>query len=213
LTEGGNEPQVSPDGRYIFYESQRSQTKPVWRVDSDGSHPKQLTEGGGVEAFAITPDGRWIIYSLYTPSIWKIAVDGGTPAKVADGSAFNLRVSPDGKLLAYSGMDPQTNSLRLTVLTLEGGTPVKKFDLPVTARGLFHWLPDSRGVVYADTRGGVGNLWRLPFDGPPAQITDFKSDHINFFAYSRDGKQLALSRGNVTRDALMISDENDARSR
>lgn len=38
---------------------------------------------------------------------------------------------------------------------------------------------------------------------------DTKLDrHINFFAYSRDGKQLALSRGNQTRDALMINDES-----
>ncbi|MEO8436330.1 MAG: protein kinase [Pyrinomonadaceae bacterium] len=209
LTEGGSLPQVSSDGRYIFHESERSKTKQVWRVDSDGSHPKQLTEGGSVETFALTPDGRWVIYSLYTPSIWKVPVDGGAPTKVADGQAFNLRVSPDGRLLAYTGLDPQTNSLRLTVLTLEGGASVKTFDLPVTATSLFHWLPDSRAMVYADNRGDVGNLWRLPLDGPSAQMTDFKSDHINFFAYSRDGKQLALSRGNITRDALMISDEEN----
>ena len=208
LTEGGGSPQVSPDGRYIFHKSPRSQSPQVWRVDSDGSNPKQLTDGPGVEAFALTPDGRWIIYSFYTPSIWKIPADGGTPTNVADGQAFHLRVSPDGRLLAYTGLDPQTNRLRLTVLTLEGGTSVKTFDLPVSAGDLFHWLPDSRGVVYADTRGGVGNLWRLPVEGgPPMQITDFKSDHINFFAYSSDGKQLALSRGNITRDALMINDE------
>ncbi|MBA2338955.1 MAG: hypothetical protein H0V88_01045 [Pyrinomonadaceae bacterium] len=78
----------------------------------------------------------------------------------------------------------------------------------MTARSLFRWSPDSRAVVYVDTRGDVSNLWRLPLDGgAPAQITDFKSDHINFFAYSRDGKQLALSRRNQTRDALMISEE------
>ena len=208
LTEGGGAPQVSPDGRYIFYESQRSKTKQVWRVDSDGSHPKQLTEGGGVETFALTPDGRWVIYSLYTPSIWKIPAEGGTPTKVADASAFTVQVSPDGRLLAYAGLDAQTNRLRLTVLALDGGAVVKTLDLPVTARSLFRWSPDSRAVVYVDTRGDVSNLWRLPLDGgPPAQMTDFKSDTINFFAYSRDGRQLALARGNMTRDALMITEE------
>ena len=69
LTERGNSPQVSPDGRYIFFESQRSKTKQVWRMDSDGSHAKQLTDGSGVETFALTPDGRWVIYSLYAPTI------------------------------------------------------------------------------------------------------------------------------------------------
>jgi Tol biopolymer transport system component len=208
LTQGGNSPQVSRDGRYIFYESRRSKTKQVWRMDSDGSHPKQLTDGSGVETFALTPDGRWVIYSLYAPTIWKIPAEGGTPTKVADASAFAVEVSPDGRLLGYAGLDAQTNRQRLTVLTLDDLAPFKTFDLPVTSRSMFRWWPDSRAVLYVDTRGDVSNLWRLPLDGGPAkQITDFTTDTINFFAYSHDGRTLALSRGNLTRDALMINDE------
>ncbi|MGZ8843118.1 MAG: hypothetical protein ACXW18_05615 [Pyrinomonadaceae bacterium] len=33
-----------------------------------------------------------------------------------------------------------------------------------------------------------------------------KSDFIRYFSYSRDGKQIAVSRGNST-SALMVSDE------
>jgi Tol biopolymer transport system component len=137
-------------------------------------------------------------------------VDGGTPVKLADASAFNVQVSPDGRLLAYAGLDAQNNRLRLTIVTLEGGASLRSFELPVTASTFFRWSRDSRAVVYTDTPGEVSNLWRLPVDGgPPAQITDFNSDQISFFAYSRDGKQLALSRGTTRRDALMISDEEN----
>ena len=214
LIEGGALPHCSRDGRHIFFESERSETKQIWRADADGSNVKQLTNGSGVETFTLTPDGRWVIYSLYAPSIWKVSVDGGPPIKVADGSAFSLEVSPDGKFLAYAGLDPETTRERLTVVTFDGGAVVKKLDFPVTARTKFRWTPDSRAFIYIDARGDVANLWRMPIEGgEPEQITDFKSDNINFFAYSRDGKQLALLRGNQKRDALMISDENDARSR
>jgi Tol biopolymer transport system component len=172
LLEGGGVPQVSPDGRYIFFESQRSKTKQVWRADSDGSHPKQLTEGGGVETFALTPDGRWVIYSLYAPSIWKVSADGGATTKVADASAFTVQVSPDGRLLAYVGLDAQTNRERLTVLTLDGGAVVKTFDLPVTARSLFRWSPDSRAIVYVDTRGDVSNLGLRASPAPERLLGD-----------------------------------------
>jgi hypothetical protein len=48
----------------------------------------------------------------------------------------------------------------------------------------------------------------LPLDGSPAkQITDFNADVIGSIAYSRDGKQLAVSRGKTIRDAVVISDE------
>ncbi len=52
----------------------------------------------------------------------------------------------------------------------------------------------------------VSNIWSLPLDGTPAkQLTNFRSDQIFFHAWSRDGKQLALARGSVTSDAVLIS--------
>jgi hypothetical protein len=41
--------------------------------------------------------------------------------------------------------------------------------------------------------------------GDPKQITDFKSDMIFAFAYSRDGKQIALSRGTTASDVLLYT--------
>jgi len=57
------------------------------------------------------------------------------------------------------------------------------------------------------TNGGVSNLWQQPLDGgAPKQITDFKSEQIWNFAYSRDGKQVAFARGETTRDVVLIND-------
>jgi Tol biopolymer transport system component len=178
-------------------------------MDIDASHPKQLTEGAGVLHFSLTADGDQVIYNLWTPGIWKVSVEGGTPIKVSDGMARAAEVSPDGKLLAYDVEDEQAKRKRLVVVRFDDGAPFKTFDLPVTAsEDVWRWSPDSRAIVYTDTQGGVSNLWRLPLDGArPAQITDFKSDTIRYFSYSRDGRQLALSRGNITRDAVLISDE------
>ena len=69
-----------------------------------------------------------------------------------------------------------------------------------------HWTPDGRTVAYAATRGGVSNLWSQPLDGgPPKQLTDFREGLIFDFAWSRDGKQLALSRGVENGDVVLIS--------
>jgi hypothetical protein len=40
---------------------------------------------------------------------------------------------------------------------------------------------------------------------PPKQLTNFTSDLIFWFAFSRDGKQVALSRGSRTSDVVLIS--------
>ena len=60
----------------------------------------------------------------------------------------------------------------------------------------------ERGVLV--TKNGVSNLWVQPRDGRPARpLTDFKSDLIFDFAWSPDG-DLALSRGTVTSDVVLI---------
>lgn len=67
---------------------------------------------------------------------------------------------------------------------------------------------DSRNerLVFTRTSNGVSSVWTQPFDGgPPKQITDFEDQRIFNFAWSRDGKQLALSRGTVNSDVVLIS--------
>ncbi|MFS8086178.1 MAG: hypothetical protein ACMG6H_11165 [Acidobacteriota bacterium] len=53
----------------------------------------------------------------------------------------------------------------------------------------------------------VTNIWSQPIDGgPPKQLTDFKSDLIFRFDWSRDGKWLAVARGNISSDVVLIND-------
>jgi len=95
---------------------------------------------------------------------------------------------------------------------------VKTFEVPVSGapphlnslvyRG-FHWSPDGKSLVYINTLHGVSNLWQQPLDGLPAkQITDFKTDRIYSFAFSRDGKMIAFSRGNDSPDVVLLKDQN-----
>jgi Tol biopolymer transport system component len=87
------------------------------------------------------------------------------------------------------------------------------FEIPPTLSVfVIQWTPDGRALAYVDTRGGVSNIWRLPIDGRPStQLTDFKSDLIFRFAWSRDGKELALARGMLSRDIVLIRDLRDQR--
>jgi len=57
-----------------------------------------------------------------------------------------------------------------------------------------------------DVQKGVANIWRQPIaGGPPRKVPDFTQDQIFRFAYSHDGKQLALARGTQSSDVVMIS--------
>ena len=112
--------------------------------------------------------------------------------------------SPDGKLIACS-----YGSGKVAIIPAEGGSPVKVFDMPtpfIIEPG-FQWTDDGSGLTYVDTRAGVSNVWLQPLaGGPPRKVTNFTSEEIFSFAWSRDGKQLALARGVETGDVVLIGD-------
>ena len=65
---------------------------------------------------------------------------------------------------------------------------------------------DGRSLVYSDTRNGVSNLWSQSLaGGPPVQLTDFRADRIYSLDFSRDGRQLALTRGNKISNVVLFS--------
>ncbi|HEX6625814.1 MAG TPA: hypothetical protein VF064_19010, partial [Pyrinomonadaceae bacterium] len=121
--------------------------------------------------------------------------------------ALQPAVSPDGKLIACYYLDEQTRAMKIALLPFEGGDPVKLFDLPQTSnRGQPpRWTPDGRALTYINTRGIVSNIWLQPVDdGQHKLLTDFKTDRIFSFDWSRDGKRLAVSRGVVDSDVVLI---------
>jgi hypothetical protein len=61
-------------------------------------------------------------------------------------------------------------------------------------------------VVLIDIRTGVDNLWTEPSASRPAQqLTHFTSGTILDFAWSHDGKQIAIARGTSQSDAVMFT--------
>ncbi len=198
---------VSPDGRYIVFVSGRGGVPDLWRMNIDGSDQRQLTNGGSSkQSPQFSPDGRWLIYrtSFGKRTVWKIPAEGGEPVQLTDKRSEYPTVSPDGKLVAYFYQDGNA-PWRIAVAPLEGGQPLKTFDVPATSTPL-RWTPDGRAVAYIDTKNGVSNILAQPLDGgKPKQLTDFKVDRIFWFDFSRDGKQLALSRGTQTSDVVLIS--------
>jgi Tol biopolymer transport system component len=117
--------------------------------------------------------------------------------------------SPDGKQIACLYRQERTAPWKIAILPSEGGEPVKVFDNPVTPNRLFfvfRWTPDGRAILYVDERGGVSNIWSQPVDSrKPAPVTDFKSDLIYAFDLSRDTKWLAVTRGTVSGDVVMMT--------
>jgi Tol biopolymer transport system component len=96
---------------------------------------------------------------------------------------------------------------RIGIAETATGTVIQTLSVPENIIGrVVRWTPDGTSIVYAKSNGNVGNLWRQPLDGgPPVQITDFDSQTIGDFAWSRDGRQIAITRSTRSRDAVLLS--------
>jgi Tol biopolymer transport system component len=181
-------------------------------MDADGRNPRRLT-ADGVQVWRprFAPDGQSIFCMLERndhPSIARIAIAGGEPATVADdvyGETF-FDISPDGQRLAYSIKDLKRHVTQVVVRPLGGGA-AKYFDIEPSY--FLRWTPDGRNLAYAqypqDKRFGEA-LWLQPVDGgPPQQVLDLTPDLLYWAAWSRDGKQLAISHGRFVRDIVLLS--------
>ena len=160
---------------------------------------------------AFSPDGLWLACALgqYGKlTLWRVPIDRGNPVQLTDTNARGPAVSPDGKSIAFFHVDEGAEKKwKIIIVSSEGGIPLKTLDCTQAPNSGPQWSPDGKSLIYVDTRQGVGNLWRLPLDGGPAnQLTDFKSEQIWSFDFTRDGRQIVCARGDVTSDVVMISD-------
>jgi Tol biopolymer transport system component len=125
--------------------------------------------------------------------------------QITDKASENAAFSPDGKQIVCVYLAQPTESYKLAILPSEGGQPNKTFTFtgPITN---LRWTVDGRSLVYGVTQNSVTNLWAQPIDGsPPKQLTNLASELIFGFDFSRDGKQIALTRGTQTSDVVLIS--------
>jgi len=205
-------PSVSPVGSFIVFVSSRSGKSNLWKMDMEGRNPKQLTNGKSESYPHVSPDGRWVVYLSVIqdrPTLWKVSTEGGAPVELNGSSLMSPAISPDGKVVACFYQAEQSPSARIALIPIEGGEPVKLFDIPPTTfiRGGVQWTADGRALTYIDNRGAVSNIWSQPLDGrAPKQLTQFSSEKIFRFGWSRNQLRLAFERGTEMKDVIVIRD-------
>jgi Tol biopolymer transport system component len=205
---GDLQPVVSADGRYIVFLSDRGGQSRIWRMDTDGTNPKQLSHKQGDSSANISPDGKWVIYASPNNgkwTLWKTPIEGGEPMQLIQHFTARPVISPDGKWIACYYYDETGSKAKVAVVPIDGGEPKVIEGMRPPEFNLFRWSPDSRSLTYIVTRQGASNLWSKPIDGgEPKQLTNFTTDQIFRFAWSRDGKFLACERGMVINDLVLI---------
>jgi serine/threonine protein kinase/dipeptidyl aminopeptidase/acylaminoacyl peptidase len=206
-------PAACGDGRYIVFPGYRTpEGVNIWRMDTGGGNLKQITTGAYNQNPVCSPDGQWVAYETLNNAgiaVMKIPIDGGTPVNLGRAIGESVAISPDGKLAAFVNSEGSGTSVHpvLVVAPSAGGPAL--YTIPANPRhgDRLRFTPDGKSLAYVVNDHGVSNIWTVPLaGGQDKQLTDFKSDRIFDFAWSRDGKSLALSRGQVSQDVVLLTD-------
>jgi len=193
---------TSNGGTIVF-----TSTDGIWRADADGRHSVQLIPGSA-GYLQITRDDRSVLFlstrsGLQSP--WIVPVDGGRPVKVADvfAGAGTVDVSPDGKSLMF-GTTGVSGNFQFVTCELPTCATRRFLSVPETSTlRRSRWTPDGSGI--ADILAPGSNIWIVPWDGSsPHPLTRFTERSIQDFAWSHDGKRLAVARTTTTNDIVLV---------
>ncbi len=181
----------------------------MWIMNADGSELRELSRDHAEDLAALSPDGSFVLFGMYKEGeihIYRIDSNGGPATMITPGQARYPIIAPDGQSFLAMFFDDAQNRWRKGLFDIKGGAPTRSFDLPESADSFnTRWSSDSKGIIYADNKDGIGNLWLLPLSGGPAkQLTTFQDQLIFNFALGPKPGQYALARGTNSSDLVLI---------
>lgn len=198
------QPRWSPDGKNIFHTNKIDEGSGDWEGFSLAVVP---TEGGKVKTIPIQ----------FEDKIVKPSYRGGN------------NVSPDGKMIVFSGQSKKDTTWHNQIWTLDidGGTPKQITETPESIfNGNPCWSPDGKFIAYisanADSINYKGftevNICIISANGGNPKVLTSDTDSVKFcpIAWSPDGKLIAyFSKDTTNRSAgiLKIHSLNDGVSR
>ncbi len=204
------QPVVCGGGRFVFFTSTRSGTPEIWRMGIDGADPVQVVHGEIAVLPVCAPDADSVVYTSISLdarfAIWRLPIAGGDAVRLREIHVRSEAISPDGRLVAGAYADRAAQRQSVAVVRLDTQDPPQVFPIFLRSQGTLAFAPDGKALTYADVKDGVGNAWSQPLaGGAPRQLTSYTSDRIFTFAWSPDGRRLALARGTTSTDVVLLA--------
>ena len=167
-------PKFSPDGKWIAFSAEYGGNTDAYIVPAEGGQPKRLTWHPGADLVqGWTPDGKNVVFSSTraawapsaAPRLFTVSVDGGAETAMPMPRAYQGKISPDGKRIAYR----MNNSWDEERRNYRGGQnrPIWVADLASLDVVSPPWT-DSKDmdpvwvgdvVYFISDRDGVANVW------------------------------------------------------
>lgn len=184
-------PAFSPDGQWIYFQSNADGRSHVYRCTPDGSGVANLTQGDPLgkkwkDAFgySLSRDGKRMLYTVHDGSTGQVAIadaDGKMPRLVAPhlGYIYMAALSPTNDRVVFSG---PARGYRLMIADLPDGKPIELTpDHPESFVPQF--TPDGKTITFIRRDGDV---YRVDADGKHLKRLTQGNRYVEFKLSAKD---------------------------
>ena len=197
-------PVWSPDGRYLYFASDRVGGMNVWRAPI---HEKSGRVLGATEPVT-TPssysghldfsrDGRRLVYVQHSvrASVKNVRFDPLTESVLSEPAdvtpevkqATRPNLSPDGQWVAFGSSGPRED---IFIVRADGST-MRQLTADGTRNRGPQFSPDGKSIAFFSKRTGTPEIWTIGTDGGDArQVTFLAGPNVAWPIWSPDGKRL-----------------------
>jgi tricorn protease len=198
-------PMFTPDGKQIYFMSDKSGAENIWVADAATGEAKEVTsfKSGRCLWPTLSHDGKTIVFERDF-SIWSLNTASGKAAHVdielrgvpntpgithmQIASWSGLALSPDGKKVAVAA-----HGDIFAAGSKEGGEP-QRITSTDSAESDPQWSPDSTKLVYLSERDGGSSLYEYDFNTATERALTHSTALDIAPVFSPDGKSLAYLR-------------------
>jgi TolB protein len=191
LGQNTDYPTMSPDGRWIYFQSNATGRSHVYRCRRDGSGVVNLTDGDRLGkkwtaafGYSLSADGTKMLFTVHDGMNGHVALadaDGSKPQLIAPnlGYIYMAALSPTNDRVVFSG---PARGYRLLIAALPDGKPMELTpDHPESFVPQF--TPDGKTIVFVRRDGDV---YRVDADGKSLRRLTEGNRYVEFRLSAKD---------------------------
>lgn len=208
-----NNPQWSPDGSQILFESNRYGNSDLFVMSAKGDAPTRLTYYSGGDGSAKWMNNESIVFSTRRAfaevereqEIYQISKQGGTPFRIMDALGLSPNYSPDGRYLAFvkgncrvdreAYRGPANRNIWIFDTQTKKYTQITDFD----GQDIMPDWGANNELFFLSARNGRYNVHSVKIEngaavGTPKALTNFKDEGIRHYDVSANGQKITFER-------------------